>query len=101
MEKSVSLRAWNVVESFVFMLQINHEAEYEGKNRHTQSYKDEIQHRENKGRHPYFLTIFSRRQRGKEIYSQNLKPLELKESIKKEAMGLSLQFKSFFFFFLR
>ena len=79
MEKSVSLRAWNVVESFVFMLQINHEAEYEGKNRHTQSYKDEIQHRENKGRHLYFLTIFSRRQMGKEIYSQNLKPLELKK----------------------
>ena len=88
-----------MVESFVFMLQINHEAEYEGKNRHTQSYKDEIQHRENKGRHPYFLTIFSRGQRGKEIYSQNLKPLKLKESIKKkEAMGLSLQFKSSFFF---
>ena len=99
MEKSVSLRAWNVVESFVFMLQINHEAEYEGKNRHTQSYKDEIQHRENKGRHLYFLTIFSRRQMGKEIYSQNLKPLELKESIKKRSLKEAKKRRVLFFFF--
>ena len=91
-----------MVESFVFMLQINHEAEYEGKNRHTQSYKDEIQHRENKGRHLYFLTIFSRRQMGKEIYSQNLKPLELKESIKKRSLKEAKKRRVlFFFFFLR
>ena len=91
-----------MVESFVFMLQINHEAEYEGKNRHTQSYKDEIQHRENKGRHPYFLTIFSRRQRGKEIYSQNLKPLELKESIKKKKLwAYHCNLRVLFFFFSR